>query len=108
MNWIVIISGVALLVAPFVFGYSGMPMALWTSLIMGVVITFLGFKQFYKWAAGMGILTFIAPWILCFSGVGAALWSCLILGGAVALLAGYRGFFGQEKSEVGGMQHRNA
>ena len=107
MNWVTIIAGVVLFLAPFVFAYSGTPAALWTSLIMGVVIAFLGYKQSYKWAAGMGLVTLVAPWILGFSGIGAALWSCLILGGLVLILAGYRGFFSEEaKSSSSPQQHQ--
>lgn len=103
MNWVTIISGVVLFLAPFVFGYSGQPAALWTSLVMGAVIAILGFMQSYKWAAGAGVVTFVAPWILGFSGISAALWSCLIVGALVAILAGIRGF-----SQAGSVQQRHA
>ena len=93
MNWVTVIAGVVLFLAPFIAGYSGTPSALWASLILGVVIAALGYMKNYKWAAIAGLLTFIAPWILGFSGIGAALWSCLVLGGVVAILDGYRGFF---------------
>lgn len=105
MNWVTIIAGVALFLAPFVFGYSGNPAALWTSLVMGVVIAVLGYLKAYKWAAGMGVVTFVAPWILGFSGIGAALWSCLIVGGLVAILAGYSGFLAEDSGSV---QQRHA
>ena len=107
MKWATVISGVLLVLAPFVLGYSGTPAALWTSLVMGIVIAILGLAQSYKWAAGAGVVTFVAPWILGFSGIGAALWSCLILGGLVLILAGYRGFFSEE-AKSGGMQQHHA
>jgi hypothetical protein len=93
MNWITIVAGVVLFLAPFVTGYSGTPSALWTSLIMGVVIAVLGYMKSYKWAAFAGVITFIAPWVMGFSGIGAALWTSLIVGGVVAIADGYRGFF---------------
>lgn len=100
MKWITVILGIALLLTPFLFGYSGTSTALWTCLIIGAIITILGFIQSYKWAAGVGVLTLIAPWILGFSGISAALWSCLILGGLVVILTGYRGFLsGQPNTE---------
>jgi hypothetical protein len=93
MKWLTTILGVALFLAPFVFGYSGTPWVLWTSLILGVVVAVLGFKRSYKPAAIVGLVVFVAPWILGFSGVPGAAWCCWLLGGAVAILAGYRGFF---------------
>jgi len=92
MNWFTMIAGAVLFLLPFITGYSGNPAALWTSLIMGVVIAVLGYLKNYKLAAVSGLLTFIAPWIMSFSGIGAALWTCLIVGGAVAIVDGYRGF----------------
>jgi hypothetical protein len=100
MNWITVIAGVILCLAPFVTGYSGTPSALWTSLIMGVVIAVLGFVKSYKLAAVAGVVTFIAPWIFGFNGIGAALWSCLVLGGVVVILDGYRGFFSRKGTET--------
>lgn len=108
MNWITIILGVALFVAPFVMGYSGAPLALWTSLILGAVVALLGYMKSYKVAAVLGLVVFVAPWVLGFSGVSSAFWSCLLLGGGVALLAGYQGFFGQAGAGAGGAQHRSA
>jgi hypothetical protein len=93
MNWVTIVAGALLFIAPFLTGYSGTPWALWTSLVMGVVIVALGFMQSYKWAAIAGVVTFFAPWVLGFNGIGAALWTCLIVGGVVAIMDGYRGFF---------------
>jgi hypothetical protein len=91
MNWVTIIAGAILFVAPYVTGYSDTTPALWTSLIMGAAIAIFGFMQSYKWAAVAGLVTSIVPFVLGFSGI--ALWICLIVGGAVAILDGYRGFF---------------
>jgi hypothetical protein len=108
MNWVTIVLGVALFLAPFVFGYSGTPWALWTSLILGTVVAILGYKQTYKAAAIVGLVVFVAPWILGFSGVPGALWSYLLLGGAVALLAGYRGFISEKETQAGSVRHHAA
>jgi len=107
MNWVTIIAGVVLFVAPFLFGYTGAPAALWTGLVMGVVIAFLGYRKLYRWAAGAGVVTLIAPFVLGFSGIAAALWTCLIVGAVVALLDGYRGFLSEE-AKTGGMQQHHA
>ena len=109
-KWVTIISGALLILAPFVLGYSGTSVALWTSVIMGVLMVILGFLGSvlsYKWAAGAGVVTFVAPLVLGFSGISTALWSCLILGGLVILLAGYYGFFSVE-ARSGRVQERHA
>lgn len=38
MSWIIALLGVILAVAPWVLGYSDEPAAMWTSLILGVVV----------------------------------------------------------------------
>lgn len=92
MNWVTMVGGAALFLAPFISGYTGTPAALWTNLIMGMVIAVLGYMKNYKWAAIAGLLTFVTPWVLGFSGVSAAQWNCLIIGGVIAIADGYQGF----------------
>ncbi len=100
MYWIILIDGALLFLAPFLTGYSGTPVALWTSLVLGALIAFLGYKRLYKWAAGAGVITIIAPWILGFSGIRPALGMCLAAGIVVTILAGYLGFFSEEAKSV--------
>lgn len=45
MDWLVFISGIVLFFAPFAFGYSGNPAALWTSMIMSAILVVLGFLK---------------------------------------------------------------
>lgn len=108
MNWATGVFGVALFLAPFVFGYSGTPWALWISLIMGAVVAILGFARSYKAAAILGLITFVSPWVFGFGGVPGALWSCLILGSGVAILAGYRGFFSKKSTRTESAQPHTA
>ncbi len=107
MNWATAIAGLVMAVAPFLFGYSGNPAALWTSLILGVIITVLGYLKFFKWATLAGVVTLVAPFILGFNGVGAALWTCLVVGAVVTILAGYQAFFFEE-AEPGETQQDHA
>ena len=93
MKWVTFVLGILLCLAPFVFGFSGTPLALWTSLICGVVILITGLTESYKAAAIAGLVVFLAPWVLGYSKIPGALWSCLLLGGAVAISTGYMGFF---------------
>ena len=98
MKWTTIVLGVALLLAPFLFGYSNISGALWISLINGAIIAIAGFAQSYKITAIAGLVTFVSPWIFGFSGNAGALWSCLILGGAVAIITGYKSFIADKKT----------
>src|SRR5574340_463754 len=102
MYWITGILGLAFIVAPFVLGYSGNPIALWTSLVLGAAIAVVsGYQAFADkmgkweyWAAGiLGLLAVIAPFVLGFSALATALWTILVLGIVVAILAGYEVFF---------------
>ena len=92
MNWVTMIGGVVLFFAPFITGYSNNPAALWTSLIMGVVLVVLGYLKQYIWAAVAGLVVFVAPWLLGFSSISAALWNCLMIGGVVAIGNGYMAY----------------
>jgi hypothetical protein len=103
MNWVTMIGGAALFLAPFISGYTGTPAALWTNLIMGVVIAALGYRKDYKGAAIAGLLTLVAPRVLGFSDVSAAVWNCVTIGGVIAIADGYEGFF--KESETRKAQH---
>ena len=100
MNWVTMVGGVALFLAPFISGYTGTPAALWTNLIMGVVIAVLGHMKKYKWAAIAGLLTAVAPWVLGFSGVSAALWNCVTIGGVIAIADGYQSLVKQAETRL--------
>ncbi len=105
LKWINVVLGAALFVAPFVLNYSSNTGALWTSLILGILIAGLGYLQSYKWAAAMGVITFIVPFVVGLSST--ALWTSVILGGLVAILDGYQAWFaGEDKS--GAAQHGHA
>ncbi len=96
LNWINVILGAVLFIAPFLFHYTGSTGALWTSLILGVLIAGLGYLRSFRWAAAMGIIAFIAPFIAGFSGSMPALWTSMIVGVLVAILDGYQAWFAEE------------
>ncbi len=97
MYWFISILGVLFLIAPFILGYSANGAALWTSLILGIVVALsAGYKAVAKDAAKWelavagvaGVLAVLAPFILGFSSHAGAMWTSIILGGVVAILAG--------------------
>jgi hypothetical protein len=96
MLWTISVLGLALILAPYVLGYSGDTVPLWTSTILGAMIALAsghkvlakGTEQWENWVAGIaGVLAVLAPYVLNFSGIAAALWTNVILGAAVAILA---------------------
>ncbi|MEJ2710219.1 MAG: SPW repeat protein [Anaerolineales bacterium] len=101
MYWITGILGLALILAPFVFGFSANTSAMWSSVILGAVITLASIvegwtrddRNWEYWVVGLaGILAILAPFVLGFSSVSGALWTAIILGAVVALLAGTKVF----------------
>ena len=107
MYWITLILGLALIVAPFGLGYSGEPMALWTSIVLGLVVTLVSaYKAWardtarweYMVASIAGLLAVLAPFILGFSTLTMAVWASIILGALLAFLAGFEGFFAKPQA----------
>lgn len=92
MNWVTMIGGITLFLAPFISGYSNSPAALWTSLILGALIAVLGYMKNHTWAAVAGLVAFVAPWALGFSGIPAALWNYVVIGAVVAIGNGHLAF----------------
>lgn len=101
MYWITGILGLALILAPFVFGFSANTSAMWSSVVLGAVITLASIvegwthdnRNWEYWVVGLaGILAILAPFVLGFSSVSGALWTAIILGAVVALLAGTKVF----------------
>jgi len=102
MYWITGILGLALIVAPFVLGYSTNATALWSSLILCAAIAIVSaykarvhdVENWEYWLAGiLGLAAVLAPYVLGFSVLGTALWAMLILGAAGAVLSSNEVFF---------------
>lgn len=97
MSWIIALLGVVLAAAPWIFSYDDVPEAMWTSLVLGVVVALVAAydaivrdeSPWEEWLAVLaGAAAVIAPFIF-FSGVTAAVWASVVLGALVILLAGY-------------------
>lgn len=102
MYWFTGLLGIAMAIAPFVQGYQDNPMALWTSIVLGVVVLAASLYEgmdteqakWEWWVAGIaGLLAVIAPFVFGFTTLTVALWTLLILGAAIVILAGYEVFF---------------
>jgi len=102
MYWLTGILGLALAVAPFLLGYSNHQMAMWTGVILGIVVLAASIfealdeshAKWEWWIAGIaGLLAVIAPFVFGFSTLATALWVTIVLGIVVLVAAGYEVFF---------------
>ena len=103
MNWVMMMYGVFLFMAPFFLGYADQPGPLWFSLIAGAAIAATSALKKYKWAAVCGLVVVLSPWIFGFAGTHAAI-MCWVVGGLTALNAGYKGFVSEQKADAHGLQ----
>ncbi|RIK44224.1 MAG: hypothetical protein DCC55_03270 [Chloroflexi bacterium] len=105
MYWLTGILGLAMAVAPFALGYRDHTFAMWTSVILGVVVLLASIYEAMDerqakwewWVVGIaGVLAVIAPFVFGFTTMTMAFWTMLILGALVFILAGYEAFFVRE------------
>lgn len=102
MFWITGILGLTLSLSPFVMGFAGHGIALWTSVVLGaivVVVSLIGLastatdKSREYWVLGLsGLAAFIASFIFGYASRAQALWAGLFLGAVLILAASIRPF----------------
>ncbi len=95
MFWITGILGLALGLSPFVLGFADHSLALWTSIVLGVivvVVSILGLfstamdKRWINWVMGLtGLAVFIAPFSFGYARHAQPLWAGLFMGAALML-----------------------
>jgi len=99
MYWITGILGLGFAAAPFLFGYSENPVALWTSLLLGgavMITSYLeaaaGDKERWEYVAAaiVGLGAIAAPFALGFGNLVTAMWSSVAIGLLLAVVAGYK------------------
>lgn len=107
MYWLTGILGLIMVAAPFILGYSENLTALWTSIILGLLVAIVSFykalsKDAATWeyivAAVVGVVAVFAPFLFGFSATTTAMWTVIILGAIIAILAGYEGFFARPQT----------
>lgn len=109
MFWITAILGVALGVAPWILGYAGHVAAMWTSVILGLVVFIASAagliarppqERWEYWAIGLAALAaFVAPFVLGYSDHAEPLWTALILGATLLLLDAFELFRAPKRVE---------
>jgi len=96
MYWLTGIVGLFMIIAPYAFNYSDNPVALWTSIIAGLIVLVMSIwegmekrqENWEYWVVGIvGIFAIVAPFILGFGTIASAMWTTVILGAVVAILA---------------------
>jgi uncharacterized membrane protein HdeD (DUF308 family) len=97
-DWLIVVIGVLLFIAPFVLGATANQAAAWTAYAGGVLLAIAGSwsliqsrpaNHFAEWAEiVIGVLVFLAPWALGFTSLTALAWSAWIAGILAVVLAG--------------------
>lgn len=102
MYWITGVLGLVLMLAPFLAGYSNTPAALWSSIVLGLIVLAVSIYKGVthdeaRWEDAIiaitGLLAVFAPFVFGFSAITVAVWTSIAVGGLMAFLAGYEGFF---------------
>jgi|SRR6516165_5262247 len=97
-DWVSLVLGVLLFLAPWVFGTATNGASSWDAWIIGVigVILALGALALPRTASLtegisviLGVLLFISPWILGFASLSSAAWTAWIIGVLFVLVNGW-------------------
>ncbi len=91
-DWIMLVCGVLLFVAPWAIGFSNdmaAARAAWGGGIVIIVMAIAALVQFAEWedwvALVAGVLMIVAPWALGFAALQEAVWTFVVLGLITAL-----------------------
>lgn len=103
MYWITGILGAAMIIAPFIFGYSDNTAALWTSISIGLIVGVASWlegigkdrEDWEYWIAELlGLFAIVAPFVFGFSTHSGAMWTSMTMGVLIAIMAGSRLWIG--------------
>ena len=94
-DWLLIIGGIWLFVAPWALGTSSDAASSWNAWIVGAAVVGTGWwalarptDETPEWIQGLfAVWVFITPWVLGFGSLTAAAWNAWLVGGAVLALA---------------------
>lgn len=100
LNWLVAVAGLWELLSPFILGYSGLTVAMWNAIIVGLALIALGaWAALYREArtdrtldwinAVLGVWLVVSPFALGYSATVIAMWNNIIVGLVVLALAGW-------------------
>lgn len=93
-DWGSLVLGVWLLLSPWILGFSGTGVAMWSTFIAGVVVAVMAYMHlrggpvWEEWVSLLlGIWLVLSPWIVGFRGDSSPTWNAVILGVLVGILA---------------------
>lgn len=91
-----VLLGVWLVVSPWVLGFEGNAVALWNSVILGVVLAvasgaaLVKFHEWEEWAdMAMGLWLVAAPWLLGYAALATPTWNHVLVGLAAIAMAAW-------------------
>src|SRR5262249_31227825 len=91
-----VLAGVWLIISPFVLHSTAAPLALWNTVVVGVIVVVCAasraisptFNVGFSWVnLVLGVWLVIAPFLMGYTGTPAALWNNLVGGAVIAILA---------------------
>ena len=97
MYWTTGFLGFVLMIAPFMLGYEGNPVALWSSILVGLATVVLSWMEgaqhdtqtWEYWTVGsLGIVAIVAPFVMGFGSLTEALVTSIVVGILITLFAG--------------------
>lgn len=94
-DWVLLLGGVWLFVAPWALGTTSDTNSSWNAWILGGLVTLTAIWALARPADAaaewlqviFGVWVFVAPWVLAFSGLTEASWNAWLVGVGVAALA---------------------
>jgi len=95
-DWLTVVIGVLLFIAPFAFGATANQPAAWTAYAGGVLLAVVGLwnlssptRRITEWAeVVVGVLLFVALWVFGFTDLTQMAWSTWIAGILAVVLGG--------------------
>jgi predicted anti-sigma-YlaC factor YlaD len=91
-----VLAGIWIIFSPWIFGYAGLPAAMWSSVVVGVLIAAFAALRASSPASSPGLSWFnallgawviVTPWIFTYEENAAATWDKVITGAIVLCLA---------------------
>lgn len=95
-NTVSLLAGIALLLAPFVLGFTNFSQASWSSVLAGLIVGALAIYRMtsdepHVWTATfsliLGLWAILSPFVLGAGSSAAAMWSGVILGAITAVFS---------------------
>ena len=97
-DWVSLVLGVILFIAPWVFGTAARGTSSWDAWVVGVIgvvlallaLALISTSTIFEWISLiLGVWLFISPWVLGFAALGSAAWVAWIIGILFVIVNGW-------------------